>query len=526
MNAKLQPGAAQGSGPLHASHSFTAHMAKLDKKLALRARYENFIGDKWVAPAKGGYFDNISPTTGQVICQIARSQAEDVERAIDAAHAAAEQWGRTAVAERAQVLNRIADRMEQYLPFLAAVETYDNGKPIRETNLADLPLAVDHFRYFASCVRAQEGSIGELDHDTVAYHYHEPLGVVGQIIPWNFPILMAAWKLAPALAAGNAVVIKPAEQTPMSLLVLAELVQDLLPGGVLNIVNGFGLEAGKPLATSSRINKIAFTGETTTGRLIMQYASENIIPVTLELGGKSPNIFFADVMREDDAFVDKALEGFAMFALNQGEVCTCPSRALVQKSIYDRFMERAVKRVEAIRQGDPYEMSTQIGAQASNDQFEKILSYLDIGKKEGARVLTGGEANKLPGDLAGGYYIKPTIFEGNNKMRVFQEEIFGPVVSVTTFDTPAEALEIANDTLYGLGAGVWTRDMNTAYRLGRGIKAGRVWTNCYHAYPAHAAFGGYKKSGIGRETHKMMLDHYQQTKNVLVSYSEKALGFF
>jgi aldehyde dehydrogenase len=526
MNAKLQPGAGQGSGPLHASNSFTAHMAKLEKTLPLRARYENFIGGKWVAPAKGAYFDNISPTTGQVICQIARSQAEDVERAVDAAHAAADKWGRTAVAERAQVLNKVADRMEQYLPFLAAVETYDNGKPIRETNAADIPLAVDHFRYFASCVRAQEGSLGELDDDTVAYHYHEPLGVVGQIIPWNFPILMAAWKLAPALAAGNTVVIKPAEQTPMSLLVFAELVQDLLPPGVLNIVNGFGLEAGKPLAANPRIGKIAFTGETTTGRLIMQYASENIIPVTLELGGKSPNIFFADVMRDDDAFVDKALEGFAMFALNQGEVCTCPSRALVQKSIYDRFMERAIKRVEAIRQGDPYDMSTQIGAQASNDQYEKILSYLDIGKKEGAKVLVGGEANKLPGDLAGGYYIKPTVFEGHNKMRVFQEEIFGPVVSVTTFDTAAEALEIANDTLYGLGAGVWTRDMNTAYRLGRGIKAGRVWTNCYHAYPAHAAFGGYKKSGIGRETHKMMLDHYQQTKNVLVSYSEKALGFF
>jgi aldehyde dehydrogenase len=526
MNAKVQPGTAQASGPLHASNSFTAHMAKLDRKLPLRARYENFIGGKWVAPAKGGYFDNISPTTGQVICQIARSQAEDVERAVDAAHAAADRWGRTAVAERAQVLNKIADRMEQYLPFLAAVETYDNGKPIRETNAADLPLAVDHFRYFASCVRAQEGSLGELDDDTVAYHYHEPLGVVGQIIPWNFPILMAAWKLAPALAAGNTVVIKPAEQTPMSLLVLAELVQDLLPPGVLNIVNGFGLEAGKPLAANPRIGKIAFTGETTTGRLIMQYASENIIPVTLELGGKSPNIFFADVMREDDSYVDKALEGFAMFALNQGEVCTCPSRALVQKSIYDRFMERAIKRVEAIRQGDPYDMSTQIGAQASNDQYEKILSYLDIGKKEGARVLAGGEANKLAGDLAGGYYIKPTVFEGHNKMRVFQEEIFGPVVSVTSFDTAAEALEIANDTLYGLGAGVWTRDMNTAYRMGRGIKAGRVWTNCYHAYPAHAAFGGYKKSGIGRETHKMMLDHYQQTKNVLVSYGEKALGFF
>jgi aldehyde dehydrogenase len=525
IQARTPSDSGQGAA-IRQSASFTAHLKNLEHKIPLRARYENFIGGKWVAPVKGGYFDNVSPTTGQVICQIPRSQAEDVERAIDAAHAVADKWGRTAVAARARALNLIADRMEQYLPFLAAVETYDNGKPIRETNAADMPLAVDHFRYFASCVRAQEGSIGEIDEDTVAYHFHEPLGVVGQIIPWNFPILMAAWKLAPALAAGNAVVIKPAEQTPLSLLVLAELIQDLLPPGVLNIVNGFGLEAGKPLASNPRIGKIAFTGETTTGRLIMQYASENIIPVTLELGGKSPNIFFADVMREDDSFVDKALEGFAMFALNQGEVCTCPSRALVQRSIYDRFMERAIKRVESIRQGDPYEMSTQIGAQASNDQFEKILSYLDIGRKEGAKVLAGGSANKLPGELAGGFYIKPTIFEGHNKMRVFQEEIFGPVVSVTTFDTPQQALEIANDTLYGLGAGVWTRDINMAYRFGRGIKAGRVWTNCFHAYPAHAAFGGYKKSGIGRETHKMMLDHYQQTKNMLVSYSEQALGFF
>jgi aldehyde dehydrogenase len=526
-SAQVRPSNVEApSAALRASGSFTAHVNTLEHTIPLHARYGNFIGGKFVAPVKGAYFDNISPTTGQVICQIPRSQAEDVERAIDAAHAAAPAWGRTAVAERARALHRIADRIEQYLPFLAAVETYDNGKPIRETNLADLPLAVDHFRYFASCVRAQEGSLGELDHDTVAYHYHEPLGVVGQIIPWNFPILMAAWKLAPALAAGNAVVIKPAEQTPLSLLVLAELIQDILPPGVLNIVNGFGLEAGKPLASNPRIAKIAFTGETTTGRLIMQYASENIIPVTLELGGKSPNIFFEDVLRDEDEFVDKALEGFAMFALNQGEVCTCPSRALVQRSIYERFMERAVKRVEQIRQGDPYEMSTQIGAQASNDQYEKILAYIDIGRKEGAQVLTGGVANKLPGDLAGGFYIKPTVFEGHNKMRVFQEEIFGPVVSATVFDTPEQALEIANDTLYGLGAGVWTRDLNLAYRFGRGIQAGRVWTNCYHAYPAHAAFGGYKKSGIGRETHKMMLDHYQQTKNVLVSYSTKALGFF
>src|SRR5471032_1765782 len=512
--------------PIRQSASFAAHLKTIERKIPLRSRYENFIGGEWMAPARGGYFDNISPTTGEVICRIARSQAEDVEQAIDAAHAAAEKWGRTAVAERARLLNAVADRMEQYLPFLAAVETYDNGKPIRETNLADLPLAVDHFRYFASCVRAQEGSLGELDEDTVAYHFHEPLGVVGQIIPWNFPILMATWKLAPAIAAGNAVVIKPAEQTPMSLLVLAELVQDILPPGVLNIINGFGLEAGKPLASNPRINKIAFTGETTTGRLIMQYASENIIPVTLELGGKSPNIFFADVMREDDAFFDKALEGFTMFALNQGEVCTCPSRVLVEEKIYDRFMERALKRVAAITQGHPLDSKTMIGAQASQEQLEKILSYIDLGKQEGAECMIGGERNALEGELKHGYYIKPTVFRGHNKMRIFQEEIFGPVLSVTTFKNEAEALEIANDTLYGLGAGVWTRDGTRAYRFGRDIQAGRVWTNCYHAYPAHAAFGGYKQSGIGRENHKMMLDHYQQTKNLLVSYSQKPLGFF
>ena len=424
------------------------------------------------------------------------------------------------------ILNKIADRMEANLAALAEAETWDNGKPLRETMAADLPLAIDHFRYFAGCVRAQEGGISEVDHDTVAYHFHEPLGVVGQIIPWNFPLLMAVWKLAPALAAGNCVVLKPAEQTPASIMVLAELVGDLLPPGVLNIVNGFGLEAGKPLASSPRIAKIAFTGETTTGRLIMQYASQNLIPVTLELGGKSPNIFFKDVMAEDDAFFDKALEGFAMFALNQGEVCTCPSRALIQEDIYEAFMERALKRVEAISQGDPLDPTTMIGAQASSEQLEKILSYFDIGRQEGAEVLTGGERANLSGDLAGGYYVKPTVLKGHNRMRVFQEEIFGPVVSVTTFKTEAEALEIANDTLYGLGAGVWTRDINRAYRFGRGIKAGRVWTNCYHAYPAHAAFGGYKQSGIGRENHKMMLDHYQQTKNMLVSYNPNKLGFF
>ncbi|QJE73301.1 aldehyde dehydrogenase family protein [Aerophototrophica crusticola] len=501
-------------------------LEKLKSSIALRSTYDNFIGGEWVAPVRGQYFDNISPVTGKPICKVARSTAEDIELALDAAHKAKDKWGRTSPAERALILNRIADRMEEKLDLLALAETIDNGKPIRETTAADLPLGVDHFRYFAGCVRAQEGSLAEIDHDTVAYHFHEPLGVVGQIIPWNFPLLMAVWKLAPALAAGNCVVLKPAEQTPMAIMVLAEIIADLLPPGVLNIVNGFGVEAGKPLAQNKRIAKIAFTGETTTGRLIMQYASENLIPVTLELGGKSPNIFFADVASEDDDFFDKALEGFAMFALNQGEVCTCPSRALVHESIYDRFMERAIKRVQSVKQGSPLDPSTMIGAQASNDQLEKILSYIDIGRNEGANVLTGGARAQLGGELEGGFYVQPTILEGHNKMRVFQEEIFGPVVAVTKFRTDEEALEIANDTLYGLGAGVWSRNGNRAYRFGRAIQAGRVWTNCYHLYPAHAAFGGYKQSGIGRENHKMMLDHYQQTKNLLVSYSPKALGFF
>jgi len=491
-----------------------------------KSRYGNFINGQWVEPVNGRYFDNISPIHGQKICEVPRSDKDDVERALDAAHAAKDAWARTSAAERANILNAIAARMEEHLDDLALVETWDNGKPIRETTAADLPLAIDHFRYFAGCIRAQEGSISQIDHDTVGYHFHEPLGVVGQIIPWNFPLLMAAWKIAPALAAGNCVVLKPAEQTPASILVWAGIVGDLLPPGVLNIVNGFGLEAGKPLASSPRIAKVAFTGETTTGRLIMQYASQNLIPVTLELGGKSPNIFFADVMAQDDDYLDKAIEGFVMFALNQGEVCTCPSRALVESSIYDRFMERALARVRAIVQGSPLDPKTMIGAQASSEQLEKILSYIDIGKQEGAKVLTGGERNVLAGELAGGYYMKPTVFAGHNRMRIFQEEIFGPVVAVTTFKTEDEALAIANDTLYGLGAGVWSRDANRCYRFGRGIQAGRVWTNCYQAYPAHAAFGGYKGSGIGRETHKMMLDHYQQTKNLLVSYGAKALGFF
>ncbi|HUH61743.1 MAG TPA: aldehyde dehydrogenase [Terracidiphilus sp.] len=502
------------------------HSGKLSEQVSFRPRYGNYIGGKWVEPVGGQFFENVTPITGKTFCEIPRSNAQDIDLALDAAHAAREKWGHTPPTQRAIILNKIADRMEANLDILALAETWDNGKPIRETTAADLPLAIDHWRYFAGCIRAQEGTISEIDKDTVAYHFHEPLGVVGQIIPWNFPILMATWKLAPALAAGNCVVLKPAEQTPASILVWAELVADLLPPGVVNIVNGFGLEAGKPLASSSRVAKIAFTGETTTGRLIMQYASQNLIPVTLELGGKSPNIFFDDVLNEDDDFFDKAIEGFVMFALNQGEVCTCPSRALIQESIYDRFMERALKRVAAIKQANPLESDTMIGAQASSEQLEKILSYLDIGKQEGAEVLAGGARAHLGGELEGGYYVQPTVFKGHNRMRVFQEEIFGPVVSVTTFKNEDDALAIANDTLYGLGAGVWSRDANRCYRFGRGIQAGRVWVNCYHAYPAHAAFGGYKQSGIGRETHAMMLDHYQQTKNMLVSYSPKKLGFF
>jgi aldehyde dehydrogenase len=489
-------------------------------------RYDNWIGGQRVAPVKGQYFENPTPVTGQTFCEIARGTAGDIELALDAAHEAAPAWGRKSITERANILNKIADRMEANLELLAVAETWDNGKPVRETLAADIPLAIDHFRYFAGVVRGQEGTLSQIDDDTVAYHFHEPLGVVGQIIPWNFPLLMAIWKLAPALAAGNCVVLKPAEQTPASIMLWIDLVGDLLPDGVLNIVNGFGVEAGKPLASSPRIGKIAFTGETTTGRLIMQYASQNLIPVTLELGGKSPNVFFNDVATAKDGFYDKALEGFTMFALNQGEVCTCPSRALIQSGVYDTFVPDAVARTKAIKQGNPLDTNTMIGAQASNDQMEKILSYFDIGVREGARILTGGERVHLEGDLSGGYYVAPTIFEGSNEMRVFQEEIFGPVVSVTRFDDFDDALKIANDTLYGLGAGVWTRDMNTAYRMGRGIQAGRVWTNCYHAYPAAAAFGGYKGSGIGRENHAMMLDHYQQTKNLLVSYTAQKLGFF
>ncbi|WP_373234137.1 aldehyde dehydrogenase [Mycobacterium marinum] len=494
--------------------------------MTFESRYGNFIGGEWVAPAAGEYFEDLTPVTGAPFCEVPRSTDVDVEKALDAAHAAAPAWAKAAPAERAAILHKIADRMEANLEALALAESWDNGKPIRETLNADIPLAIDHFRYFAGAIRAQEGSLSQIDSDTVAYHFHEPLGVVGQIIPWNFPLLMATWKLAPALAAGNAVVLKPAEQTPASILYLMSLIGDLLPAGVVNVVNGFGVEAGKPLASSNRIAKIAFTGETTTGRLIMQYASQNLIPVTLELGGKSPNIFFSDVLAAHDDYQDKALEGFTMFALNQGEVCTCPSRGLIQADIYDRFLELAAIRTKAVRQGDPLDTETMIGAQASNDQLQKILSYIEIGKEEGARVVTGGERCELGGDLNGGYYVQPTIFEGTNNMRIFQEEIFGPVVSVTSFTDYDDAIRIANDTLYGLGAGVWSRDGNTAYRAGRDIKAGRVWTNCYHAYPAHAAFGGYKQSGIGRENHKMMLDHYQQTKNLLVSYGSKAQGFF
>jgi len=501
-------------------------LGRLGVTSPFRKRYDNFIGGKFVPPVKGEYFLNVSPVIGHPFAEIGRSTAEDIELALDAAHAAREAWDRTTAGERAAVLNKIADRMETKLSVLALAETIDNGKPIRETTAADIPLAIDHFRYFASAIRAQEGALSEIDNDTIAYHYHEPLGVVGQIIPWNFPILMASWKMAPALAGGNCVVLKPAEQTPASILVWLELVADLLPPGVLNIVNGYGLEAGKPLASSPRIAKIAFTGETNTGRLIMQYAAQNLIPVTLELGGKSPNVFFADVADKDDDFFDKALEGFVMFALNQGEVCTCPSRALIQESVYEKFMQRALERVGAITQGNPLDPGTMVGAQASSEQLHKILSYIDIGKEEGAEILAGGATAKVDSAFQDGYYVQPTVFKGHNRMRVFQEEIFGPVVSVTTFKDEAEALQIANDTPYGLGAGVWSRDANTCYRMGRGIQAGRVWTNCYHAYPAHAAFGGYKQSGFGRETHAMMLDHYQQTKNLLVSYSPKALGFF
>ena len=491
-----------------------------------KPHYDHFIGGKWVAPSSGEYFDNISPINGQPFTRSARGNKEDIEKALDAAHKAFPKWSKTAAAERSRVLLRIADIIEDNLEYLAQVETVDNGKAIRETRAADLPLCVDHFRYFAGVIRGDESSMSEHDANTISINLQEPLGVVGQIIPWNFPLLMATWKIAPALAAGCCTVVKPAEQTPTSIMVLMELIQEVVPEGVINIVTGYGPEAGKPLATSPRVAKVAFTGETTTGRLIMQYASENLIPVTMELGGKSPNIFMPSILEADDEFFDKSIEGAVMFALNQGEVCTCPSRVLVHESIADQFLERVIQRTKAIKMGHPLADDTMMGAQASNDQFEKILSYLDIGKKEGAEVLCGGEAAKLNSGLENGYYVQPTIFKGHNKMRVFQEEIFGPVTSVTTFKDVDEALTIANDTLYGLGAGLWTRDAHEIYQMPRAIKAGRVWVNCYHAYPAHAPFGGYKKSGFGRENHKMMLNHYRNTKNMLISYDKKKLGFF
>jgi aldehyde dehydrogenase len=506
--------------------SAALHSETLVARPSFKSRYDNYIGGQWVAPASGEYFDVVSPVDGQVFTQVARSREQDVNLALDAAHAAFPRWSKTSVTERSNLMLKIADRIEANLQFLAAVETVDNGKAIRETTGADLVLVVDHFRYFAGVIRGEESGVAELDATTVSLNLHEPIGVVAQIIPWNFPLLMATWKMAPAMAAGCCTVIKPAEQTPASILVLMEIIGDLIPPGVINVVNGFGVEAGKPLAQSPRVAKVAFTGETTTGRLIMQYASQNLIPVTMELGGKSPNVFFSSVMNEDDEFLDKCVEGAVMFAFNQGEVCTCPSRMLVQENIYDAFMERVIARTEAIRMGHPLDLNTMMGAQASSDQFEKILSYIDIGKQEGAEVLTGGCAASLNSGLEKGYYIKPTILKGSNKMRVFQEEIFGPVVSVTTFKTAEEAIAISNDSLYGLGAGVWTRDAHQMFQVPRAIEAGRVWVNCYHAYPAHAPFGGYKKSGFGRETHKMMLNHYRQTKNMLISYSQSKLGFF
>ncbi len=498
----------------------------VDSPVELKPRYDNFIGGRWIAPVRGEYSENVTPATGEPFTEVPRSTPKDVELALDAAHAARQAWGETSTTERSRVLNRVADAIEEHLELLAVAESWENGKPVRETLAADIPLAADHFRYFAAVIRGEEGSISELDKHTVAYHFKEPLGVVGQIIPFNVPLLMAAWKLAPALAAGNAVVLKPASPTPWSILKLMELLEEIVPEGVINVVNGPGAEIGKALATSKRIAKIAFTGETVTGRLIMPYAAESIIPSTTELGGKSPNVFFADVMAADDAFLDKAVEGLVLYAFNKGEVCTCPSRALIEETIYEEFMGRALERIEAIRQGHPLDRDTQLGAQVSQAQLEKIASYVEIGKQEGAELLTGGERAHLGGELEGGFYFQPTVFKGRNDMRIFQEEIFGPVLAVTTFKGEEEALRIANDTLYGLGAGVWTRDTARAFRMGRGIQAGRVWTNCYHLYPAHAAFGGYKVSGVGRENHKMMLDHYTQTKCMLVSYDPSPLGFF
>ncbi|MGB0990052.1 MAG: aldehyde dehydrogenase family protein, partial [Halarcobacter sp.] len=465
-------------------------------KPEFKAQYENFIGGQWIAPKSGEYFENISPVDGEVLTKIPRSNEQDVEAAVQAAKTAFETFKHSTVVERSTMLNKVADAIEANLERLAIAETLDNGKTVRETLAADIPLVVDHFRYFASVIRSESGSVADLDGTTVSQEIYEPFGVVAQIIPWNFPLLMAAWKLAPALAAGNCIVLKPASATPMSIILMMEIIADVLPAGTVNVINGAGGRIGKYLSTHPDVKKVGFTGETTTGQLIMQYAAENIIPSTLELGGKSPNIFTESIMDADDEFFDKAIEGLVLFAFNSGEVCTCPSRALIQESIYEPFMKRVLERIEAITLGDPLHPNNMMGAQCSQNQKEKILEYIKIGKEEGAECLIGGEAlenSKYPN----GFYIKPTVFKGNNKMRIFQEEIFGPVLAVTTFKDEQEAIEIANDTMYGLGAGVWSRDAHQLHNMSRAIQAGRVWVNCYHLYPSHASFGGYKKSGIG-----------------------------
>jgi len=491
-----------------------------------KSRFENYIGGEWIAPVQGLYFNNLSPVNGEILCEAPRSSQADIDLALDKCEDVMPTWSKSSVTERSNILLKIADRIEENIEELAVAETWENGKPIRESLNADLPLVIDQFRYFAGCVRAQESGMSEIDSNTLSYHLKEPVGIVGQIIPWNFPLLMAAWKLAPAIASGCCSILKPAEQTPCTVLILMSLIGDLLPPGVVNVVNGYGDEVGRALASSSRINKLAFTGSTEVGASILSCAAQSIIPCTVELGGKSPNIFMEDVMSQGESYINKAVEGVLMAFLNQGEVCTCPSRALIQSSIYDDLMDRVLDRANKIKQGNPLDTDTMVGAQVSSEQLDKVMGYMHVACNEGAKVLLGGQTATVPENLANGYYVQPTILEGKNSMQVFQEEIFGPTLAVTSFDSVEEALEIANDTVYGLGAGVWTRDMNQARFLAKGIEAGRIWVNCYHLYPAHTAFGGYKKSGVGRECHGMSLDNYQQTKSVVVSYDESPMGFF
>lgn len=490
-------------------------------EVKLQHKYQLFIGGKWKDASDGGTFKTISPADGKVLAECAQATREDVDEAVKAAWKAFAAWKNTSVNERAAVLNRIADMIDANTENLAMVESLDNGKPIRETMAVDIPMAAQHFRYFAGCIMADEGSANILGTDTLSLILREPIGVVGQIVPWNFPFLMAAWKLAPVLASGCCTVFKPSSVTPLSVLELARLIQDVVPAGVFNVITGSGSRSGQYMLEHDGFRKLAFTGSTEVGRDVAMAAAKRLIPATLELGGKSANIFF------EDCDWEMAMDGLQMGILfNQGQVCCAGSRVFVQESIYDKFVEEAVKRFNAVKVGMPWEKDTQMGAQINEHQVQHILEYIEIGKKEGARVACGGE-RAAEGDLAKGAFMQPTLLvDVDNHMRVAQEEIFGPVACVIKFRDEAEVIEMANDNPYGLGGAVWTRDINRAIRVARGIETGRMWVNTYNAIPEGAPFGGYKQSGIGRETHKIMLEHYTQMKNIMINLSELPTGFY